>query len=48
MSGVNGEDGKRITHVDLIEPRLQALVGRQLAWSPPLVKRVEAEVTKLC
>ena len=29
-----------ITHVDLIEPRLRTLVGRQLAGVPPLAKRV--------
>ena len=37
-----------ITHVDLIEPRLRTLVGRQLAWSPSTGKKgIEAEVTKI-
>ena len=37
-----------ITHVDLIEPRLRTLVGRQLAWSPSTGKKgIEAEVTRI-
>ena len=33
-----------ITHVDLIEPRLRTLVGRQLAWSPSTGKEgIEAK-----
>ena len=37
-----------ITHVDLIEPRLRTLVGRQLAWSPSTGKKgIEAEVTRM-
>ena len=31
MSGVNERWERGITHVDLIEPRLRTLVGRQLA-----------------
>ena len=40
--------GRGITHVDLIEPRLRTLVGRQLAWSPSTGKKgIEAEVTRI-
>jgi carboxypeptidase Q len=35
-----------ITHIDMVEPRLRTLVGRQLAWSPSTKKKgVTAEVT---
>ena len=37
-----------ITHVDMLEPRVRTLAGRQLAWSPSTSKRgVTAEVTKI-
>ena len=37
-----------VTHIDLIEPRLRTLVGRQLAWSPSTGKKgLQAEVTKI-
>ena len=37
-----------ITHIDMIEPRIQSLEGRQLAWSPSTGKKgVEAEVVLL-
>ncbi len=37
-----------ITHIDLISPRVQTLVGTQLAWSPSTSKRgVTAEVITL-
>jgi len=36
-----------ITHIDMLEPRVRTLAGRQLAWSPSTSKRgVTAEVTK--
>jgi carboxypeptidase Q len=35
-----------ITHIDMVEPRVRTLVGRQLAWSPSTKKKgVTAEVT---
>ncbi len=37
-----------ITHIDMIEPRVQSLEGRQLAWSPSTGKKpVTAEVVTL-
>ena len=37
-----------ITHIDMVSPRLQTLVGRQLAWSPATKKKgVTAEVITL-
>lgn len=37
-----------ITHIDMIEPRVQSLEGRQLAWSPSTGRRgVTAEVITL-
>ena len=37
-----------ITHIDMVSPRLQTLVGRQLAWSPSTKKNgVTAEVVIL-
>ena len=36
-----------ITHIDMLEPRIRTLAGRQLAWSPSTSKRgITAEVTK--
>lgn len=36
------------THVDMFEPRIRTLVGRQLAWSPSTSKKgITAYVTKL-
>ena len=37
-----------ITHIDMLEPRLRTLNGRQLAWSPSTSKKgITAEVTKV-
>ena len=37
-----------VTHIDMVEPRLQTLEGRQLAWSPSTGKKpVTAEVITL-
>ena len=37
-----------ITHIDMLEPRIRTLAGRQLAWSPSTSKRgITAEVTKV-
>jgi hypothetical protein len=37
-----------ITHIDMLEPRVRTLAGRQLAWSPSTSKRgVTAEVVKV-
>ena len=37
-----------ITHIDMLEPRIRTLAGRQLAWSPSTSKRgITAEVTKI-
>ena len=37
-----------ITHIDMVSPRVQSLVGRQLAWSPSTKKNgVTAEVVIL-
>ena len=36
-----------ITHIDMLEPRVRTLAGRQLAWSPSTSKRgIKAEVVK--
>ena len=36
-----------ITHIDMLEPRVRTLAGRQLAWSPSTSKRgITAEVVK--
>ena len=36
-----------ITHIDMLEPRVRTLAGRQLAWSPSTSKRgITAEVIK--
>ena len=37
-----------ITHIDMLEPRIRTLAGRQLAWSPSTSKRgITAELTKV-
>ncbi len=37
-----------ITHIDMLEPRIRTLAGRQLAWSPSTSKKgITAEVTKI-
>ena len=37
-----------ITHIDMLEPRLRTLNGRQLAWSPSTSKKgITADVTKV-
>ena len=37
-----------ITHIDMLEPRIRTLAGRQLAWSPSTSKRgITADVVKV-
>ena len=37
-----------ITHIDMLEPRVRTLAGRQLAWNPSTSKKgITAEVTKV-
>ena len=37
-----------ITHIDMLEPRIRTLAGRQLAWSPSTKKKgITAEVVNL-